>query len=975
MLGEPAAKKVAQVPLSDHTIHRRIEDLAHDMEDQLIEQIKTSKYFALQLDESTDVANLAILMVYVRFQYKDDLKEEYFFSSSLPTNTTSSEVFKALREYIVDKCELDFKFCVGVCSDGAAAMTGRRSGVVTQIKALAPECKSTHCFIHRESLATKKMSTELNSVLSEVVKIVNHVKANALNSRLFAALCDGMGAEPKQLLLHTDASVHRPRHNVGASSAARRYGQPKGHGAATTTAGGGHQQHQSYHQYQQQRKLQQQLQQQHYQQQQQQSIGNENSSAAQKLAKTSRNWNEQQQQQQQILRQQAQAPAQYQQQQSHTNTGDTAAKQSIAVVGMPQSLVAGGHAAGHGRPAMQQINANIELQRDLSPAKTSRIPLQQQQQQQTNFNQISKTATNLLNDIYEHHLLSQTTFQVDGTQERQQQRPNWQQKQQLQQQRFLAARQVGQEVELNFASSSSQQQRSQPQQNQSQQRTQQWPRHFRSAANQQQQPFDSSHEDVDRLSSAATFVPIHGGPNQQHVAQKPVHFLKLPPPPPPPPAPPTNQPGVKQESIHSTELGGYLSYQQHFQFSDAYVEPVDSRQHFLLQSDAAANPPPPPAPLNHVYETIKERPPLPPPKNLRKSGAEDVAPPLPPSRQLKKRLLAAKAGGNKRAATATTNNSHSKLDAGQLGGKLNSKLLPMQPPAYVAPPAAATKQVIQQQQQQQQQQHQYNPQQRTKADGEQRPYLYQQLRERQQQQQQQQQSRSEHIQVREHPLGAHADQHGAQQQQQQKTQKAAEIMITQPAVALTTTKATIHATAATVSTQVLSSSTTSNSQPTTCGISAIDVSDSSVELLLQAGLLKSSHATSLTAMHSNSGINKSAHATNNNNAKHNGGNANNNNLPTTSHHQRPTALPIVFEEDTGEFQDVLVLEEDGTAKLPYRHGKIEVRFETAQAMAAAAYYARIKSKNDSTREFMFELLYHDLAQSNDNFGQPSSHLG
>ena len=101
MLGEPAAKKVAQVPLSKITIARRIDDLhvAQDMEDQLIEQIKITKYFSLQLDESTDVGNLAILMVYVRFEYKDDLKEKYFFSASLPTNTTSSEIFK-----IIIKC-------------------------------------------------------------------------------------------------------------------------------------------------------------------------------------------------------------------------------------------------------------------------------------------------------------------------------------------------------------------------------------------------------------------------------------------------------------------------------------------------------------------------------------------------------------------------------------------------------------------------------------------------------------------------------------------------------------------------------------------------------------------------------------------------------------------------------------------------------------------------------------------------------
>jgi hypothetical protein len=107
-------------------------------------------------------------------------------------------VSKTVSDYIVNKCGLDFKFCVGVCSDGATATTGRHSGVVTQIKALTPECKSTHCFLHRESLATKKMSTELNSVLSEVLKIVNHAEANALNLRPFAALYDDTGAGYKK---------------------------------------------------------------------------------------------------------------------------------------------------------------------------------------------------------------------------------------------------------------------------------------------------------------------------------------------------------------------------------------------------------------------------------------------------------------------------------------------------------------------------------------------------------------------------------------------------------------------------------------------------------------------------------------------------------------------------------------------------------------------------------------------------------
>ncbi|XP_045656569.1 SCAN domain-containing protein 3 [Ursus americanus] len=204
MLGESAAERVAQVPLSNDTIARRIQELASDMEDQLIEQIREAKYFSLQLDECRDIANMIVLLVYVRFEHGDDIKEEFFFSASLPTHTTSSELYEAVKNYVVDKCGLEFRFCVGVCSDGAASMTGTHSEVLTQLKELAPECRITHCFIHRESLAMRRVSAELNSVLTDTIKIVNYVKSNALSSRLFSLLCDSMEADHEQLLVHAE---------------------------------------------------------------------------------------------------------------------------------------------------------------------------------------------------------------------------------------------------------------------------------------------------------------------------------------------------------------------------------------------------------------------------------------------------------------------------------------------------------------------------------------------------------------------------------------------------------------------------------------------------------------------------------------------------------------------------------------------------------------------------------------------------
>ena len=83
-------------------------------------------------------------------------------------------------------------------------MTGQLAGFTTCVKEVAFECKSTHYVIHREMLAGQKMSPELNNVLQDVIKIINHIKVCALNSRLFTQLCEEMEAEHAHLPLCTE---------------------------------------------------------------------------------------------------------------------------------------------------------------------------------------------------------------------------------------------------------------------------------------------------------------------------------------------------------------------------------------------------------------------------------------------------------------------------------------------------------------------------------------------------------------------------------------------------------------------------------------------------------------------------------------------------------------------------------------------------------------------------------------------------
>ena len=61
LLGEAAVQKVACVPLSASTITRQIDEIAEDIEAQLLERINESPWYAIQVDESTDVNNKATI--------------------------------------------------------------------------------------------------------------------------------------------------------------------------------------------------------------------------------------------------------------------------------------------------------------------------------------------------------------------------------------------------------------------------------------------------------------------------------------------------------------------------------------------------------------------------------------------------------------------------------------------------------------------------------------------------------------------------------------------------------------------------------------------------------------------------------------------------------------------------------------------------------------------------------------------------
>ena len=202
VLGKKASQTMKQISLSNDTIKSRIHEMSENIKSKVLSKIDSSPVFALQLDEITDISNLSQLLVYVRYVADERINEKFLFCQPLETTSKAVDVFQMLIDFF-DKTELSWSKLVEVCTDGAPAMIGANSGLISLVKQKNPAIQGTHCMIHKAALVSKTIPKRLHEHMSVVIKVVNYVKSSAPNTRLFSKLCKDMDADHTALLYHT----------------------------------------------------------------------------------------------------------------------------------------------------------------------------------------------------------------------------------------------------------------------------------------------------------------------------------------------------------------------------------------------------------------------------------------------------------------------------------------------------------------------------------------------------------------------------------------------------------------------------------------------------------------------------------------------------------------------------------------------------------------------------------------------------
>ena len=107
--------------LDNNTVARRIDDIASNVETQLISRIRDCDGYESQLDESTNIAILAILLVFVRYPFDKGIEDDLLLYKSLEVHSTGNDTFNVIDDF-VKAHDTTWEKCVLVCNNESKTM-------------------------------------------------------------------------------------------------------------------------------------------------------------------------------------------------------------------------------------------------------------------------------------------------------------------------------------------------------------------------------------------------------------------------------------------------------------------------------------------------------------------------------------------------------------------------------------------------------------------------------------------------------------------------------------------------------------------------------------------------------------------------------------------------------------------------------------------------------------------------------------
>ncbi|KAK8795458.1 hypothetical protein WA158_008013 [Blastocystis sp. Blastoise] len=174
-------RNIKPLLLSSNTIKRRISDISNVQEMNIISELNSSNYFALQLDESTDTGRISQLILFVRYLFVEKFKESFLTVIQLSDSKSGFSLFEKVSDYF-KKNGIDWKKCTSICFDGASAMNGDHHSFKNEVLKVNPECMFIHCYLHREEICVSVLPYYIKQYFISCTEVINHINQSTIRT-------------------------------------------------------------------------------------------------------------------------------------------------------------------------------------------------------------------------------------------------------------------------------------------------------------------------------------------------------------------------------------------------------------------------------------------------------------------------------------------------------------------------------------------------------------------------------------------------------------------------------------------------------------------------------------------------------------------------------------------------------------------------------------------------------------------------
>ncbi|KYN28567.1 Zinc finger MYM-type protein 1 [Trachymyrmex cornetzi] len=135
-------------------INEIVELFANQVVRQNLEIIKSADFYAISLDETSDISRLEQVSICIRIALDNLTTMEFFMGFYSTENTKAQTLFDIVND-VHTPYDLKFSNLRGQCYDGASNVSGRITGLQARIRDVEPRAIYVHCTAHTLNLVVQ----------------------------------------------------------------------------------------------------------------------------------------------------------------------------------------------------------------------------------------------------------------------------------------------------------------------------------------------------------------------------------------------------------------------------------------------------------------------------------------------------------------------------------------------------------------------------------------------------------------------------------------------------------------------------------------------------------------------------------------------------------------------------------------------------------------------------------------------------